>query len=66
MVSDDKVKVGITFPRDLLELVDTYCEASGLSRSTYFELLAKKDLTDTAVFLEEYYKQIGEILEKVK
>lgn len=64
-VSDDKIRVQIAFPKQLLEKMDAYCKEAGLSRTSYVSMLVSKDLDDADKFVVEFKKQLEEIIEKI-
>lgn len=64
-VMDDKQRVQITFPKTLLEKMDTYCREAGLTRSGYVSMLVSKDLDDTEKFVVEFKKQLEDLIEKI-
>lgn len=64
-VKDGKVRVQISFGRDLYEKIESHCKEAGISKSAYLSLLAAKDLEDTGKFLVDFRNELQEVISKL-
>lgn len=62
---DAKIRVQISFGRDLFEKIQSHCEEAGISKSAYLSLLAAKDLENTDKYLVDFRNELQEVITRL-
>lgn len=65
-MANQKKRVQLSFSPELLDKVNHYCAESGISKSSYFSLLAAKDLEDTEQFLNDFKADLQAMLDRLE